>query len=262
MQRPVFDALLNVAGGHDMLWDMFERERSTSAREAEAWTREAEAWTREREALTAAAEARAELARMGASELQHQLDLAHGHLALRAVLEQIVFKHASERAGATHWLEAPKKCSATQALEAFCREAGFLRYLERVGKHTHFAPMDLLKCSKAMYGDLSEAVHHGGASEEGAGALIVPQSIMANKCKLIALSAIFRYGGRDVRFYLRSAREVALELPLVDSTPPPCSTAASTPTTPPKDAVGAAAALPAALLVGGEGGGAGQRSDK
>jgi len=77
MNRATFDALLAAAGGRELVWDLLERERTTSAAAAASWDREREAlvasavsWGRERELL---------LEREAASvaAVQKQLDFVH-----------------------------------------------------------------------------------------------------------------------------------------------------------------------------------------
>jgi len=219
MNRLVVEALASAPGGGGLVWLLVEREEALArereaafGREREAWEREREAWQREREAwererdLQAAVGLRElEAARDNAEELQSKLDAALGHATVRSVLEQVVLAFAPDK-------------SATKALEAFCDQPVFQEYLAIVSERTGFSSRDLTKSAKMAYGQLSEVVHHGstllGSDAEG-----VPGSVLANKLMLYAVSAIFKFSRRDVRFYLSSSRDV-IKLPSPPRSPP------------------------------------------
>ena len=222
MNRSIVEALCAMQGGAALLWGLVEREESLGRElgaavgrereawqherehwqhervawqhERDAWQRERDAWQRERDLLATARGLELEAGRSDAEALQSKLDIALGHSTVRSVLEQVASEHSSTK-------------STTKALESFCDQPLFKDYLELVSEATGYSSFDLAKSAKAAYGMLSEVVHHGSTltAPDAAG---VPQAVMGNKSMLYAVSAIFKFSGRDVRFYLANSRDV------------------------------------------------------
>jgi hypothetical protein len=238
MERGLFDVLFALgAAGCDHLFGVIQREREawerertllieTSEREREAWERERtlliETAERERTLLTEVHNSHERERDMLSAQLQFDLDVALGHATVRTVLEQIV--NAA----------FPGKTS-TDALNKYCNDPEFLKYLDSVSAVTHFGKADLIKSAKSAYSALSETIHHGSTLSE---VNTVPQAVLRDKCMLYALSAIFKYGRRNVRFYLGNPRDL-LDVPSPMRTPHP-SPAPSAATTPPKTVAAAA----------------------
>jgi hypothetical protein len=251
LSRAAFDALLASAGGGGFVWEMFEREREAWAREREAWAREREASRETRETLAHEREAFArerdvlerERLQVGAAhedalaQARRELDVALGHSTVRSVLEQIADSFQSRR-------------PVTQALQEFCKQEGFEAYLGVVSQLTHISAAELASAAKGAYAYLSASVHHGSTlsgAVEG-----VPHEVMSDRARLYGVAAIFKFAGRDVRFYMHNSRDV-LRLPTPPRSLPP-SGASSTSTSPAEQPAPAKTPVAAALIAAGGGG--------
>jgi len=237
MDRALFDTVLATPDGAASAWrlveaerDAWTRERDAWARErdasrearvalADAWARERDAWARERDVSARESTLLADRAEAGAAALQYKLDVARGHTAVRTVLEQI---------GANFF---PGK-NTTDALRNVCDSAKFQGYLCAVSAKTHWTERDLTKCAKAAYGVLSGTVHSGSTMDPTATA--IPATVLPDQLTLVAVAALFRFAGRDVRFYVDIPGS-ELELPSPARTPPR-SGAASAEASPGKEA--------------------------
>ena len=256
LERGLLDALFALgAKGCELLWGVVQQEREAwldkqrawldkqrlLEREREAWGRECErereAWLdkqrsleREREAWERERALLLECERAAAAQLQYKLDVALGHTTVRTVLEQIVVA------------AFPRK-NITDALKSFCDDPAFLAYLDLVSEATSFQRVALVKSAKGAYSMLSDTIHNGSTLSEASD---VPQAVLRDKCMLYAVSAIFKFGRRDVRFYLDNPRD-ALNVPS-PARSPLASPAASAVGTPPKAANQAGAEVEGALL--------------
>lgn len=208
MERGVFYILASSPEGRDLAWSSIEGERATWAREREslklaneslarslerqdlALAHMREAWDRERELLI-------EREASAVANLQKQVDFSDGLISVRSVLENIVTTAFPNR-------------SATDALRCYCDDPKFQEYLAIVGADKGFPTANLTKSAKAVYGMLSQTIHGGSAHAPDATA--VPQSVLRDKCTLLAMAAIFRFERRDVRFYVGGPSAV-LKLP-------------------------------------------------
>jgi hypothetical protein len=201
-------------------------------REREAWEREREAWERERALLLKTQDMVEEREAAAIALLQHKVDVAHGHVTVRSVLEQI-------------GKAAFPTMNATDAISHVCDDAKFDAYLDAVSDASHLAKRDLLKSAKAAYSSLSSALHSGSTITKAGD--VVPEDVMRDKLTLYAVAALFKYARRDVRFYLDvPANE--LKLPSPARTPPSSAgpSAASSPLKVAEGDAGAVAAMPPA----------------
>jgi len=292
MERGVFDILVDLPAGRELIWSSIEKERAAWALEREASAREREekraAWALEREASArereASAREREALARAlereieawererellieresaAAADLQKQLDFAAGLMTVRSVLEGIVTS------------AFPSK-SATDALRLYCEQPRFQAYLAAVSASSGISVASLTKSAKGAYGMFSQTIH-GGTTHLSSDDTAVPQAVLRDKSTLHAVAAIFKLERRDVRFYAGGPSGV-LKLP----SPPRSashSAAASASNSPPKpadaivgeagagsagegaDTEAATAAAAAAGASGGGGGGGGGDGD-
>ena len=207
MERDHFDALLALGDvGRDLNWGFVKRERESSERERATLIELHNSQNRERDLIS--------------GQLQDDLNFALGHATVRTVLEQIVTA------------AFPGK-SVNDALIKFCNDGDFQAYLETVSVATHFATADLIKSGKNAYSALSETTHHGSTFTDES--VSVPQTVLRDKSMLCAISAIFKYGRRKVRFYVGDPR-VLFNVPSPPRTPAQVSPAASAARTPPKEA--------------------------
>jgi hypothetical protein len=251
LSRPAFDVLLSAGAGGGLVWEFLEREREALARERESWAlereslrealrdsretllyergvleRERELFERERSQLSAAHED-------ALAQSRRELDVALGHVSVRSVLEEIAMSFEPRR-------------PTTQALQDFCKQGGFEEYLGVVSRLTHISVAELASSAKGAYAHLSATVHHGSTLPGAAGG--VPHEVMSDRARLYGVAAIFKYAGRDVRFYMQNSRDV-LRLPSPPRSPPPsvASSVASASTSP-----AAQPAQPAPALTPGE----------
>ena len=244
MERGHFDALFALGvTGCDIIWGIIQREREAWARErtllVEKSERVAETLERERTLLMKTLERERTLlvetlererallmktqamieereATAVAVLLQHKLDVAHGHVTVRSVLEQI-------------GKSAFPAMNATDAINHVCDDAKFGAYLDVVSSVSHLSKRDLLKSAKAAYSALSSTLHSGSTITKASD--VVPKDVMHDKLMLHAVAALFKYARRDVRFYLDiPANE--LKLPLPARTPPSLSGSSAAPSPP------------------------------
>jgi hypothetical protein len=249
LSRAAFDALSSLAGGGILVWELFEREREAWAREREAGrealreTREAlaherGAFARERELLERERLHLSDAHEDSLAQARRELDVALGHSTVRSVLEQIAEAFESRR-------------PTTQALQSFCKQESFEAYLGVVSKVTHISSEELASAARGAYAHLSATVHHGstltGAAEG------IPHEVMSDRARLYGVAAIFKFAGRDVRFYMQNSRDV-LRLPSPPHSPPHSGAAsvASASTSP--AAQPPPAQIPGAAAVAGAGG--------
>jgi hypothetical protein len=145
------------------------------------------------------------------AQARRELDVALGRGSVRSVLEQIAFS-----------------------------------FEPRQPTLTHISVAELASSAKGAYAHLSATVHHGSTLPGAAGG--VPHEVMSDRAWLYGVAAIFRYAGRDVRFYMQNSRDV-LRLPTPPRSPPPsvASSVASASTSP-----AAQPAQPAPALTPGE----------
>jgi len=215
LSRASFEGLFSSPKGGSLVWELLERERESWAREREV-LREAlrdsrEALLHEREALVRERglfERERELLERERSQLsaahedalaqaRRELDVALGYGSVRSVLEQIACSFEPRR-------------PATQALQDFCKQEGFEEYLGVVSRLTHISVAELASAAKGAYAHLSATVHHGSTLSGAADG--VPHEVMSDRARLYGVAAIFKYAGRDVRFYMQNSRDV-LRLP-------------------------------------------------
>ena len=139
--------------------------------------------------------------------LQHSLDMSRGLLSVRAVLEQIAFDFMSlaksSRAG---------RRSTTEALSDFCRQPAFVAYLKTVSQATQIQVDKIADAANAAYSLLSASIHNGIASATNAD-VRVPSEVFPNAVTMVAVSAIFKFSRRDVRFYVQSSDVPVLPSP-------------------------------------------------
>ena len=222
MERDHLDVLFALGDkGCNLIWGVMQRER-------EAWERERALLISERALLIKTQEMIEEREAIAIAVLQRQVDVAHGHITVRTVLEKIgKAKHP--------------KMNATDALNHICEDPKFVAYIEVVSEATHLSARDLLKSAKGAYSALSSTLHSGSTITKASD--VVPEDVMHDKLMLHAVAALFKYARRDVRFYLDiPANE--LKLPSPARTPPSSSGSSAAPS-PPK-----AAALVDAVAVG------------
>ena len=200
--------------------------RETLLYERGVLERERELFERERSQLSAAHED-------ALAQSRRELDVALGHVSVRSVLEEIAMSFEPRR-------------PTTQALQDFCKQGGFEEYLGVVSRLTHISVAELASSAKGAYAHLSATVHHGSTLPGAAGG--VPHEVMSDRARLYGVAAIFKYAGRDVRFYMQNSRDV-LRLPSPPRSPPPsvASSVASASTSP-----AAQPAQPAPALTPGE----------
>ena len=198
MERGVFDILVDLPAGRELIWSSIEKERAAWALEREASAREREASAREREALARALEREIEAwererellierESAAAADLQKQLDFAAGLMTVRSVLEGIVTS------------AFPSK-SATDALRLYCEQPRFQAYLAAVSASSGISVASLTKSAKGAYGMFSQTIH-GGTTHLSSDDTAVPQAVLRDKSTLHAVAAIFKLERRDVRFY-------------------------------------------------------------
>jgi hypothetical protein len=213
MERDHLDVLFALGDkGCDLIWGVMQRER-------EAWVEKHQSWERERALLIKTQEMIEEREAIAIAVLQRQVDVAHGHITVRTVLEKI--------GKAEH-----PKMNATDALNHICDDPKFVAYMEVVSKATHLSARDLLKSAKGAYSALSSTLHSGSTITKAGD--VVPEDVMHDKLMLHAVAALFKYARRDVRFYLDvPANE--LKLPSPARTPPSSSGPSAAPS-PPKAA--------------------------
>ena len=194
----MFDILVDLPAGRELIWSSIEKERAAWALEREASAREREASAREREALARALEREIEAwererellierESAAAADLQKQLDFAAGLMTVRSVLEGIVTS------------AFPSK-SATDALRLYCEQPRFQAYLAAVSASSGISVASLTKSAKGAYGMFSQTIH-GGTTHLSSDDTAVPQAVLRDKSTLHAVAAIFKLERRDVRFY-------------------------------------------------------------
>ena len=217
MERGHFDALFALGvTGCDLIWGIIQREREAWARERTLLVEKSEILERERTLLMKMQAMIEEREATAVALLQHKLDVAHGHVTVRSVLEQI-------------GKSAFPAMNATDAINHVCDDAKFGAYLDVVSSVSHLSKRDLLKSAKAAYSALSSTLHSGSTITKASD--VVPKDVMHDKLMLHAVAALFKYARRDVRFYLDiPANE--LKLPLPARTPPSSSGSSAAPSPP------------------------------
>jgi hypothetical protein len=123
MERGHFDTLCAIGvAGCNLIWGIVQREREVWEREREAWGRERvlliekQALLIEKQALLIKTQEMIEEREANAvAVLQRQVDVAHGHITVRTVLEKI--------GKAAH-----PKMNATDALCHICDDPKFIAY--------------------------------------------------------------------------------------------------------------------------------------
>jgi hypothetical protein len=205
---------------------MLSSERASHEREVASLERERASLERERASLEREHAKQAELDRLHSADLQYRLDCAAGLLSARSVMEKIARAFA------------PAK-TVTTALEEYCDHAAFRAYLASVSSLLVIPQEDLHRCARAAYSTLSQTLHHGSTLPDADADRSLPRSIVADKCMLAAICAIFRFARRDARFYVNDFRDVP-ELP-APAHSRQASPSPSAPGTPPQVALSAAA---------------------
>ena len=204
--------------GKELIWSIFEKERS-------AWKQERESWASERTLILTKlnrahdscdslhdlhekeSEMLIERESLVVAELQKQIDCSEGLMSVRSVLEGILTT------------AFPSK-SATDALRLYCEQSNFQSYLADVSKISGFSVGNLTKSAKSVYGMLSQIIHGGSTFSIDSIDTTIPQSVLRDKCTLNAVAAIFKFERRDIRFYVGGRGGGILKLP----TPPRSST--------------------------------------
>jgi len=233
MDSAAFTAILSLPSGAAIAWAAIESERAFFARERETWAlaRKELALARDEWALAREGWARErtlceEQQVAAVAALQHRLDVALGHVTVRAVLERI-------------GLAAHPGRTATDAINRVCDGDAFQVYLAAVSSATTYSAKELTRSAKSAYGVLSGTIH-GGSTHTFAGRAI-PGAVVPDKIMLVAIAALFKFTKRDVYFYCDIPGDT-LKLPS-----PPRSSSGSA-------AASAAPSPPKASAAGGGGG--------
>lgn len=219
MDYEIYSILFPHQQGKELIWSIFEKERS-------AWKQERESWASERTLILTElnrahdscdrlhdlhekeSEMLIERESLVVAELQKQIDFSEGLMSVRSVLEGILTT------------AFPSK-SATDALRLYCEQSNFQSYLADVSKISGFSVGNLTKSAKSVYGMLSQTIHGGSTfSADSIDTTTIPQSVLRDKCTLNAVAAIFKFERRDIRFYVGGRGGGILKLP----TPPRSST--------------------------------------
>ena len=134
---------------------------------------------------------REELMQGEIARLNHSLDVVHGLLNARAVMERIAAKYAED-----HSLDL----STTAVLWNLAKgnmDADFDAYLVTVANHTSKSVDDLRQAGGKAFGELSTRIHHA----ESAGSRREIPADPLNPVLAIYLAAFFKYYRRDFSLY-------------------------------------------------------------